>query len=135
MHNTRSLQINSVSCPALRHILMRADSPFPLFHCKIVSYSSHYLPNYSHSKQPNNISSFYLHLLRYSNNTNVNLCQLDSTLTREQTTFYEAYTICKKIRKIIREYGIMELTVNRCRQWTGNRVYLEWPYHRAIVTD
>ena len=34
----------SVSRPGLKHICMRAGGPFPLFHYKIGSFSSHYLP-------------------------------------------------------------------------------------------
>jgi len=51
----RPLRINSVSRPPLRNICMRAGGPFPLFHYEIGSLSSHYLPSYSHSKQPNSI--------------------------------------------------------------------------------
>jgi len=52
----------SISQPPLRHICMRAGSPFPLFHYEIVSSSIHYFPNYSHWKQQNNTFSLYLHL-------------------------------------------------------------------------
>ena len=60
-HNLlRPLQINSVSCPPLRHICMQAVGPFPLFHYEICSFSSHYLCSYYHRKQLTCNLSLYL---------------------------------------------------------------------------
>ena len=50
------------------------------FYYEIGSFSSYYLPRYSHSKQHNNIFSLYLHRLHCKNITNMNS---DNILTCE----------------------------------------------------
>ena len=111
---------------------MQVGGSFPLFHYEIGRFLDHYLPNYSHSKQPNNIFSFHLHLLCCSSNTNVNLCQLDSTLTCELTTFYKACTKCKKTPKYndrARYNGTFRADSKQMRAVDRKqRIYLEWPY-------
>ena len=52
---------------------------------------------------------------------------LIALLTRELTPFLLSLSVCKNNRKIMEEYGIMEvleLTVTRCRRWTGNREFI-----------
>jgi len=62
---------------------MRAGSPFLLFHYEIGSFSSHYLPNYSNSKQLLACSFIFCNAAV----TNIDFCRFDSTLTHERTTF------------------------------------------------
>ena len=120
---------------------MRAGGSFSLFHYKIISVSSNYLLNYTATassliacicKIPQ-----YLHLLSCNNNTNVDLCELDNSLTRELTTFYWARTMWKKIWKIMEEHGVMELfraDSKLMRAVDGKqRIYLEWPYWPSLV--
>jgi len=72
-----------------------------------------------HSKQLNNIFSLHLNLVLCRNYTNVNLCQLDSTLTHicELTTKPAHGMVCMEYNERI----FFELAVNRCKWWTlGN---------------
>ena len=102
MKLVRPLQINSLfllACEQAVHI-------FPLPYYEIGSFSSYYLPRYSHSKQRNNIFSLYLHRLHCKNNTNMNsgnilTCELVN-LTR--SILLSLYSM----QKIMKEYGIIK---------------------------
>jgi len=118
----------SVSCPPFRHICMRAGGPFPLFHYGIGSLSSHYLPSYSHIKQPNSLCH---HLLHCKNNTNVlaeiTSCQLASTITCELTTSHNMQEKPENNRRIrnnetLRAGSNLIRAVDRKQKY-----YLEWP--------
>jgi len=120
--------LQSVSRPPLRYICMRAGSPFPLFHYGIGSLSSHYLPNYSHSKQPNSIFSLCLHLLHCKNSTNILAnVRLASTMTRELTTLHNAQEKPENNRRI-RNNGTLRAGNKLMQAVDGKqKYYLEWP--------
>ena len=75
------------------------------FYYKIGSFSSYYLPKYSHSKQ-HNIFSLYLRHLHCKNNTNMNS---DNILTCELVNLTKSILLSLySMQKIVEEYGIIE---------------------------
>jgi len=85
---------------------MQAGSPFPSFHYEIGSFSSHYLPGYSHSKQPKTFLVFaFIFYVHCKNNTNITSFQLARTLMHELTTSIPKHAY-NKHWKIIEENGI-----------------------------
>jgi len=117
--HVRPLQINFLFPVLLSGTFaaMQAGGPFSLLHYEIGSLSSHYLPNYSCSKQSNSIldCAFIFYTTRIK--------QMLFLLTHWHMSWQLHKTICKKNRKIIEEYGIMELQAGsiQMRGWKGNR--------------
>ena len=58
-----------------KDILLMVGFNYKLFHYEIVIFSSRYLPNYSHSKQPNDILAciFIFYVVQITKKVNVNL--------------------------------------------------------------
>ena len=76
------------------------------FYYEMGSFSSYYLPRYSHSKQRNDIFSLYLHHLHCKNNTNMNSGNI---LTCELVNLTKSILLSLySMQKIMEDYGIIE---------------------------
>ena len=80
---------------------------------------------YNHKKLHKSMFKLDPSFLSCKNNTSVS--QLDSTADTVSRWLLLSLSVCKNNRKIMEEYGIMEvleLTVTRCGRWTGNREFI-----------